>query len=73
MKVFTDLLSSKKFIAMLIGLAFVLIAKILDLGEVFTNWGCGLIASYILGQGAADFGKERGKNGQEKTETTPAA
>jgi len=54
------LFGSKKFLAMLTGFIVTLVAKIgWDIPEETITKLVGLIASYILGQGMADFGKEK--------------
>lgn len=63
MKIFKDVLAalfgSKKFVAMLVGLLVWFGGKLgLKLSEADLYPAVALIASYILGQGAADFGKE---------------
>jgi len=67
MEVLKELLKSKKFIAMLVGVLTVLLGKVgLDLDEETLTKIVGLVAAYVLGQGIADHGKEQKKIGLPK-------
>ena len=58
----TDLFKSKKFLAALAGVVFVIVNKLgLDLDEPTVITIVGLIAAYVIGQGHADTGKEARK------------
>ncbi len=66
MKLLKDLLGSKKFIALLVGLVLeVLTASVLPVSDEvkiqLMTWIGGLDAAYIGGQGLADIGKEKAK------------
>ena len=62
LEVLRGLLGSKKFVAMIVGLIATLVAKIgWDVPEETIAKVVALIASYIIGQGVADAGKERAK------------
>jgi len=54
MKVIKDMLQSKKFIAMLVGLAAMLLQQALGLDAETATKIAGLIGAYILGQGYSD-------------------
>lgn len=67
-KVLLSLISSKKFIAMIVGLILTMLAKAnIGLSEASVTEIVALIMSYIVGQGIADHGKEKAKieNGKE--------
>ena len=58
--VLKSLLSSKKFLATLVGIIVTLVAKIgWDVPEETVTKLVGLLASYVVGQGIADAGKEK--------------
>lgn len=62
MKTLKDLLNSKKFQAALIGLAVTIAeAFIPALENVDLTSVLAVLIAYIIGQGIADFGKERAK------------
>ncbi|MCB0509694.1 MAG: hypothetical protein KDC82_02945 [Bacteroidetes bacterium] len=61
MKVLKEVFGSKKFLAGLGGIIAVLLHKFFNIPEDTTMQIVGLIASYIIGQGLADFGKEKAK------------
>lgn len=54
------LLSSRKFVVSLSGILFVMANDVLGIGvsEDVVLGVVGLLAAYVIGQGAADFGKE---------------
>lgn len=57
-----ELLSSKKFVAMIVGLVMSIATKYVPgLDEETTYQIVGLVIAYILGQGVADAGKEKAK------------
>jgi xanthosine utilization system XapX-like protein len=61
--VLRDLLSSKKCLAAIAGVGVILLNKLLsiDMPEEDLLKVLGMIATYIVGQGVADFGKEKAK------------
>lgn len=60
MDILRDMLSSKKFIAMLVGIVVTLTAKVgFDIDDETATMIVGLVASYVLGQGIADNGKSK--------------
>lgn len=63
MKIMIELFKSKKFLAALAGAAVVVLNKAigLELPEADVLKILGVIASYIVGQGIADHGKEKAK------------
>ena len=62
MKIVKELFSSKKFIAMLAGILFMIVNKFgLNIDEDTVTKILGLIATYIVGQSIADVGKEKEK------------
>ena len=62
MKVIKELFGSKKFLALLAGLVAVLLKAFgVPIGEEALLPVLGLIATYIVGQGVADNGKEAAK------------
>ena len=62
MAVLKALFSSKKFVAMLVGIVATLLAKIgLDVDDATVTKLVGVVVSFILGQGIADHGKEAAK------------
>jgi uncharacterized protein involved in cysteine biosynthesis len=57
-----DILKSKKFQALLVGLIVVIVQQYIPgLDETKALEVVGLISAYILGQGFADWGKEKAK------------
>jgi len=57
--VFSKLITSKKFVAFIIGIVLTALSKKgIIIPEDMAMEVFGLTASYIIGQGAADFGKE---------------
>lgn len=57
-----DLLSSKKFIVMLVAVVMAVASKLgLDLDRELVNQILGMAAAYVVGQGIADHGKEAAK------------
>ncbi len=57
-----EILKSKKFQAALVGLALVLLEQVVPGSSALpVSEAVGLLAAYIIGQGLADFGKERAK------------
>ena len=74
MQILKTMLSSKKFIAMIVGLLATLIAKLGwgDVSDTATvNAAVALVISYVLGQGLADCSKEaekvKAENGNGKS------
>lgn len=71
MDIIKSLLSSKKFLAMIVGLIVTLVGKIgWDIPEETVSKLVGLVASYVVGQGIADFGKEAEKERQRSLTKT---
>lgn len=63
----TDMLQSKKFRALIVGIIAVIIVRFIpgiteDVATQFVDPIVAMIISYIVGQGLADFGKEAVKN-----------
>jgi len=59
MELLRELLTSKKFVAMLVGIITVVVTKIgWDIDHDTISQIVALVASYIVGQGFADKGKE---------------
>lgn len=57
-----ELLKSKKFQALVVGLLVLLVQQYIPgLDEAKTTEVVALIVAYIIGQGLADFGKEKAK------------
>ena len=56
-----EILRSKKAQAFILGIIAVALSKLVGLGDEEVNKIVGLIATYILGQGIADHGKEAAK------------
>jgi hypothetical protein len=57
-----NLLGSKKFVAMIVGVISMLVAKIgWDVDDETITKVVALVASYVVGQGIADNGKEAAK------------
>lgn len=57
-----EIIKSKKFQAALIGMALLLLEQVVPgISTLPVNEAVGLLAVYIIGQGLADFGKERAK------------
>lgn len=80
-KIAAKLFASKKVTALLAGLALKLLQPLaVKIGWTLSpddvNWALALIASYLVGQGLADVGKERAKVEQDTAlmdfEKTPA-
>ena len=62
MQVLKDLLASKKFLATLVGILSILIGKIgWNVPDETLTQLVALVASFVVGQGIADFGKEKAK------------
>lgn len=62
-KVFVDLLTSKKFVALLAGLVTIIVNAVfgLQLREDVVLSITAMVSAYLVGQGVADAGKERAK------------
>ena len=62
MQVIKDLFGSKKFLATLVGILSVLIGKIgWNIADETLTQVVALVASFVVGQSIADFGKEKAK------------
>lgn len=57
-----EIIKSKKFQAALVGMALLLLEQVVPgISTLPVNEAVALLAVYIIGQGLADFGKERAK------------
>jgi len=57
-----EIIKSKKFQAALVGLLLLLLEQVVPgISTLPVGEAVGLLAAYIIGQGLADFGKERAK------------
>lgn len=57
-----EIIKSKKFQAALVGMALLLLEQVVPgISALPVNEAVALLAVYIIGQGLADFGKERAK------------
>ncbi len=76
MEVLKKLFASRKFVVSLAGIIFVLLTELahLQISEDAVMTIVGIIASFVVGQGLADFGKEaearRGETAKELAEKT---
>jgi len=61
MDLLKELLNSKKFVAMIIGVIATFLSRRLGLPEEQVAEVIGLIIAYVVGQGIADNGKEAAK------------
>ena len=65
-----EIIKSKKFQAALVGMALLLLEQVVPgISTLPVNEAVVLLAVYIIGQGLADFGKERAK--VEATQNEP--
>jgi hypothetical protein len=61
MSTFTDLLNSKKFVAVIGGILLVLVAKYVLHDDATATKIMGMVMAYLVAQGLADTGKEAKK------------
>lgn len=61
MDIWKDLLSSKKFMAMVIGFVATFLSRRFDLPEAQVHEIVALVVAFIVGQGISDNGKEAAK------------